>query len=389
MILEEEFRPDDAIQDSKWRWHFHGDPDIKVERSWCVQDLIPETGAGLISGQWGTYKTFIGLELAASTMSGTDFINFPVRRKGAVLFFACEGQGELPLRLAAAIEAKGIEGKAPFAWMSDCPRLLDANAAQTMKAIIDAAAERMMADFGLPVVLVLIDTVGTAAGYERTGDENDPVVGKKIIATLATVARDCGVFVLGIDHFGKSVETGTRGASSKEADADLVLALLGEKSIAGSVTNPRLAIRKRRSGSNGDEYMFRPKVVDMGQDESGNPMTTLTIEWLTSQEHVGKAAPDPWTKSLRLLKQTLMGTLADAGTDQVPYANGPTVRAIDIETVRAEFYKSYPASGDDKAAARRQAFNRALKAAQQQQLIGVRDIGSATYVWLATHGVIA
>jgi hypothetical protein len=65
--------------------------------------------------------------------------------------------------------------------------------------------------------------------------------------------------------------------------------------------------------------------------------------------------------------------------------DGPVVRAVDQEVVRAEFYKSYPADGDANAKqnVRRQAFGRALKDAQARGLIGVREIENITYVWLA------
>jgi hypothetical protein len=71
-----------------------------------------------------------------------------------------------------------------------------------------------------------------------------------------------------------------------------------------------------------------------------------------------------------------MNMLADAGKDIRPFVDGPAVRAVDQEIVRAEFYKSYPADGDAKAKqnVRRQAFGRALKDAQQRGLIGIRDV---------------
>jgi hypothetical protein len=37
--------------------------------------------------------------------------------------------------------------------------------------------------------------------------------------------------VLGVDHFGKDVNLGTRGGSSKESSGDLVLACLGERGL--------------------------------------------------------------------------------------------------------------------------------------------------------------
>src|SRR5262249_47704508 len=46
--------------------HWHGDRDKIPARAWLVEGLLPEIGSGLASGQWGTYKTFVALELAAA-----------------------------------------------------------------------------------------------------------------------------------------------------------------------------------------------------------------------------------------------------------------------------------------------------------------------------------
>jgi hypothetical protein len=366
-----------------WRIHWHGEAPIEDSRPQLVQGLLPETGAGLISGQWGTYKTFVAIDLSVAVMTGTDFINFPVRRKGGVLFIACEGQSEVAIRLAAAAEARGLH-KAPFAWIENCPRLLDANAAKILAEIITQVSRKMMRDFGVPVVLVFIDTVGRAAGYTRAGDENDAALAKQVMKSLADASVATGALFIGLAHFGKNIETGTKGSSDFENDADVVLALLGEKTLSGAVTNPRLSVRKRRSGPNGEEFAFRTKVANLGTDQYGYPITTLTIEWLAEAE-TKQPKSDAWSKSLPLLRQVLMNMLADAGKDIRPFLDGPVVRAVDQEIVRAEFYKSYPADGDAKAKqnVRRKAFGRTLKDAQARGLIGIREVEAVTYVWLA------
>jgi hypothetical protein len=101
-----------TVPDAGFTLHWHGEADPRDTRPWLVETVLPQTGAGLISGQWGTYKTFIALDLAAAVMTGGDFIKFPVRRQGGVLFIACEGQNEIPIRLTAAIEARGYKGRA-------------------------------------------------------------------------------------------------------------------------------------------------------------------------------------------------------------------------------------------------------------------------------------
>jgi hypothetical protein len=130
-------------------------------------------------------------------------------------------------------------------------------------------------------------------------------------------------------------------------------------------------------------------VVDMGLDSHGKPMSTLVIDWGAAADAPTAAKTDPrWSKSLRLLRQVLMNLLVDQGTDQRIHADGPMVRTVNIETVRAEFYRCYLADGDTaakKAAARQKAFKRAIEHAQAQGVIGLRDLGIETAAWLATQ----
>ena len=65
-----------------------------------------------------------------------------------MLFFACEGQSEVAIRITAAYEARGGTGKAPFAWVENCPRLLGPNADKILAAMVKQAAEHMMREFG-------------------------------------------------------------------------------------------------------------------------------------------------------------------------------------------------------------------------------------------------
>src|SRR5262245_49969779 len=96
----------------------------------------------------------------------------------------------------------------------------------------EAALEK---EFWLPLGLIGIDTIAACAGYARAGDEYDNATGQAVMDALKAVAQELGCFVLGIDHFGKDLLAGTRGASSKESSADVVLACLGEKKLSGNV----------------------------------------------------------------------------------------------------------------------------------------------------------
>jgi len=313
-----------AEQEVKVFWH--GDIDYRASRPQLVQDVIPEVGHGLWSGQWGTFKTFGALDLAHSCMSGEPFLGYEIMRRGGVLFIAVEGGGEIPIRLQAVIEDHGkITGPVPFAWVETCPPLIGKNAADEICAIAEPIAKQLEERFGTPLVLIIIDTVIAGAGYTKDGQDNDAAAGQAIMNTIKAVAKRMGCFVMGIDHFGKDVQTGTRGTSAKEGSADVVIAMLGDKSASGEVTNTRLALRKRRGGPNGEEHPFTARRVDMGFDSYGKPMSTLVLDWCSAQAPQAADASDKqrWTKSLRLLRQVLMTILADHGRVCQPYADGP------------------------------------------------------------------
>jgi hypothetical protein len=84
----------------------HGDPDRRPTKSWLVKGLIPEVGAGLLSGQWGAGKTFVFFEIAAALMTGQPLLGHMVKRQCGVLLIAAEGANEVSLRLDALVREK-------------------------------------------------------------------------------------------------------------------------------------------------------------------------------------------------------------------------------------------------------------------------------------------
>ena len=372
----------------------HGDPDPRPVKSWLIKHLIPACGHGLLSGQWGAGKTFVVFELAAALGSGQPILGHVVKRQCGVLLIAAEGANEVRLRLDAVVRAKcGDMQRAPFRWYETAPTLLRKDAIETLIAMAKQAEASLLEEFGLPLGLVVIDTVAACAGYARSGDENDPAVGQAVMNVLKAVAETLNCFVLGVDHFGKNLEAGTRGASSKEASCDVVLACLGEKELSGSVVNTRLAVRKNRGGQQGREYPFVLRAVNAPEpDEDGEPVTTMVVDWVAAPPGGAQAPPDPWaqgrkqeqrTAALRL-KRVLMGILADQGVELPIPPDGPVVRMVAQKIVQKEFYSHTPVDGspEQKRKVRHQQFSRALAWAEDKQLIGVEEIDDVTYLRL-------
>jgi hypothetical protein len=305
------------------------------------QGILPETGAALMAGQWGAFKTTIALDLSVCVMGNLPFAGrYYIKRPGAVLYLALEGAGMLPTRLSAIATHSSVSGPLPFAWRGDCPPLTAKNAAE-------AAVQRVM----------------TALRY---------------------TSQRTGALVVGIDHFGKVVETGTRGSSAKEGAADTVIAVLADRELGGGVRNTRLAVRKQRDGVSGFEIPFTVRMVETGTDDDGDPVTAPVIDWQAPQQ---TPQADPrWTASMQVLRHVLTTTLVDCGQVVRPFTDGPEVRACDLEQVRPEFYRQYPADGTEqqKAQARRKAFSRSVKEAQARGMVASREVDGVQLIWLAT-----
>jgi hypothetical protein len=358
---------------------WHGDPDDSPLKEWLVDEMLPRTGLALIAGQWGTYKTFIMLDLSASVMTKAQFAGREVYRQGGVLLLAAEGQNEVRLRVegvahervaafSPAEDVVPIDPKhMPFAWRNGCPRLAELGALDELRKIVAAASAGMKERFGLPLALVLIDALTTAAQFR---DADDTAENQRALNMLVTIAREFDVLVGVVDHFGKDASTGTRNASTKEDTADSVLALLGERELNGLVTNPRMALRKVRGGPSGIEIPFRVREVLIDE------FKTLVVDW--TQEELAASHKRQWPKSLVVFKRVLDAMLEERGKRIRPFIDGPEVLAVEREAVRQEFHKAYSA---DSLKAKAMAFKRSVERASQLSLMCSREVDGQEIYW--------
>jgi hypothetical protein len=260
--------------------HGHRDGTAHARVLWTVKYVLPQTGTGLLAGQWGMFKTFTALDLALSIILGTHFANrYRVKRAGGVLYLAAEGAAGIESRFDAAVKHRKVDQPLPFYHRGDVPRLLARGGVDNICRIANEAAERALKDFGAPLSLITIDTIALAAGYRKSGDGNDGAATAELMGAMSKISQRTGAFVLGLDHYGKDIKAGTIGSSEKEGAAETVLAALGKRTDAGHVSSTRLALRKVREGMAGDELMFTPKILTLGEDEDGDDITTRVIDW--------------------------------------------------------------------------------------------------------------
>jgi AAA domain len=212
---------EDSLRDPKLPpLYTYGDVDPRPPESWLVKHLIPACGHGLLSGQWGTGKTFVVFDLAAALMTGQPFLGHAIKRQCGVLVIAAEGADQVRLRLEAVVRAKcGSMIRAPLCWYETAPLLLHKGSTETLIAMAQQANDVLRQEFGLPLGLIAIDTIAACAGYARAGDENDPAAGQAVMNVLKTQARAMNCFVLGIDHFGKARKPAPAGPPVRKLPA--------------------------------------------------------------------------------------------------------------------------------------------------------------------------
>jgi hypothetical protein len=125
------------VVSNSWKYHMDAKP---APPQWLIKGILPETGGALMSGQWGTFKTTVALDMSVCIMAELPFAGrYQVKRRGAVLYLALEGEGLLHARLSTIAAHHGVTGALPFAWRGDCPALADKNAADRLCAIANEA----------------------------------------------------------------------------------------------------------------------------------------------------------------------------------------------------------------------------------------------------------
>jgi RecA-family ATPase len=381
-VIEE---PVAELVTSRLHWHHDNENEVAVPR-WLVKKMLMECGVALLSAQWSAGKTFVALHLAECVARGKPFAGQRIKRQGGTLFFAAEAAGDIPIRLrgitAGPLRIK--QDPLPFAWLEKVPLLSAPGALEQMKKDARDAAAVMQSRYGLPLALIVVDTMAAASGVE---DENDAAQGQAVMNVLHDLARATGALVLVVDHFGKTIGSGTRGTSAKDSSADALLVLIAPQSLEGVVESRTLAVRKVRGGKTGAQYAFELEEVSFGADEDGDEITTCVVKFVEGPAVV-QVKGDRW-KGLKDLEEALHVALGSEDHKQMrPYGyEGPEVDAVPLRVVREEFYKAFGTAEDDPARqkeARKKALQRALKKGRENRLLATREIDGEDFVWMAT-----
>lgn len=273
--------------------------DAQLEANWLVEDLIPSEGLCLVYGHPGCGKSFFALDMAMHIAGGQTWRDRDVEQ-GLVIYIGAEGQRGLRQRVAAFRKHHAVD-ELPFALIPVEVNLLAADGdLQTLVATIEQACER----YGLPVGLIVVDTLSRTFGG---GDE----IGSDMVSYINNVGRlqytfKCSTMV--IHHRPKDSTNETpRGHGSLWGACDTII-LVEDKG------GPKQAkVTKQKDAEPAAPVVFDLKVIELGADEKGRPVTSCVVVASDSKIMTDKKS-DTLSDGQRIAFEMLCQTLADTGT---------------------------------------------------------------------------
>jgi hypothetical protein len=311
---------------------------------------------------WGAPKcgkSFLMLHIAYAIAQGRKVLDRRVKAC-SVLFVAAEGEAVLAARLKAIRDKHGDAPK--FHLIAQPVDLLHPYG--DLDSVLKAARHPRIG-----AKLIVLDTLNRLMAG---GDENGPEDMGKFIANIGTLRCDSGAHVA-VLHHGTKNSTGStpRGHGSLIGAADLVVEVvnMGDGSRTATVT-------QAKDDPDGGAMGFRLRVVDLGTDQDGDPITTCVVDELDWMPEAGTRL----TPAERKARQFLADLIAADGKP-LPVGSGFPIGLHGIHEDRwRDECESRRLSTADQRDSRTNAFRRAFGGLQNKGVIAARN----GLVWLAT-----
>jgi len=201
-----------------------------------ITDVLDKRTMVVLAGKFGTYKTFLALDWAASLATGTSWAGHEVPQAVPVVYVGAEGAGSFDRRFTAWQAGRNVGSRprgALTVWRGPVNVLKDEDMSQLCAAITEHGAQ-----------LLVVDTLHRCAPGI---DENDAKEVGRVLERLFIIRDVLGIAVLVLHHTGHQGQR-ARGSSviDDNADASWVISLDGENR---GPDNPRtLSHRKSKDG---------------------------------------------------------------------------------------------------------------------------------------------
>jgi hypothetical protein len=236
---------------------------------WAVKGVIAEQGIGFIYGASGTFKSFLALDYALHRAYGMRWMGR--RTKQAVpVYLAAEGGAGIMKRIQAWHLARGMDWRACPMRFVLVPLTLRTQASVLRDAVLAT---------GVQCGDLIVDTMSqTFTGNENSNDEV-----ADFLRVLGTELRDAlGATVTVVHHSGHSATERPRGASAIIANVDFAFGVFrDEKEMLCTVE-----FTKVKDGERPADETFALSVNELGRDEDGDAITSLSARHLNNAEEL-------------------------------------------------------------------------------------------------------
>jgi hypothetical protein len=331
---------------------FFDDAEPNLDAADFVEGVLTEGGMSVVYGESNCGKTFFATDLAAHVALGRKWNGREVDR-GGVIYCALEGSHGILNRVAAFRRHHYLDGQdIPFAIIPVTLNLLDPNG--DAGRLVDAI-QRAQDKMGVAVKLTVIDTLSRAMAG---GNENAPDDMGALVTNDTKIRQATGAHNMWIHHSGKDAAKGARGHSLLRAATDTEVEIVRESKDAPSVAT----VRKQRDMEIEGEWTFGLKVVELGKNRRGKPVTSCVVE-------VKHAADKPPRVRLTGHTATAYEALVNAGAEAgAPGFGCPEgVLSVPENWWRDRFYsRAMPGASQDT---KKRTFRRAADALVDMHLV--------------------
>lgn len=277
-----------------------------------VKGILPRNGTAAIVGASMAGKGFIVFNLMAILAEGGIWFGCRVDMV-PVVYVGLEGAGGLPKRIRAWEKHNGRK----YPEIRIITQSLDLRNAVQVDAFIEAIRAAGFADG-----VVFIDTLNQAAGG---ADENSSRDMGELIAALKHIQESLGGLVVVVHHLGKDITRGPRGHSSFLAGLDASIEVRREGNRREWV------VGKAKDDEDGAVFPFRLQVVDIGEDDDGDPITSCVVVPEDSAADAIRRTLPPKSGNQRIIWDAIGELLRDSKS--FGKAGAPVSRpCVEIET---------------------------------------------------------
>lgn len=223
-----------------------------------IADTLDLHTTALLTGQWGTYKSFVALDWALSVATGTEWMGREVQQ-GRVVYIVAEGAYGMRQRVQAWSEVRGVT--VPDDAIAFYPKAAQLSDAELMGAMRDGVE-----DFSL----VVIDTFAkSTVGMDENSAKD---IGQMFQAADEVQQSMRHGMVLMVHHQGYDDKKPTRGSTALPGAVDTIYTTSAKGDLA-----VLLERKKRKDGPLEDRVHIEMQEVDLGTDDPLEMQRTTSL----------------------------------------------------------------------------------------------------------------